>query len=90
MLVSRDHVGRAAARPTDMIAWAERLGVTDLGLEHMLIDDDVVTGAHTHGLRVGALTVNNETTLRRIVAFGVDVITTDRLDVAACIRETAR
>ena len=90
LLVSRDHVARAAALATDTIAWAERLGVTDLGLEHTLIDADVVAGAHTHGLRVGAWTVNDETALRCLVALGVDVITTDRPDLAVRIRETAR
>ena len=82
LLVSRDHVARAAARATDTIAWGERLGVTDLGLEHTLIDADVVAGAHAHGLRLGAWTPNDEPALRRLITLGVDVITTDHPDLA--------
>ncbi|HMH50695.1 MAG TPA: glycerophosphodiester phosphodiesterase family protein [Candidatus Acidoferrum sp.] len=90
LLVSRDHVARAAAHATDAVAWAERLGVTDLGLEHTLIDADVVTVARAHGLRVGAWTPNDEPAIRRLVALGLDIITTDRLDLALRLRETVR
>jgi glycerophosphoryl diester phosphodiesterase len=82
LLVSRDQLSRAAARPADTVAWAERLGATDLGLEHTLIDAHVVMAAHAHGLRVGAWTPNDESAIRRLVALGVDVITTDRPDLA--------
>ena len=87
--MSRDHVARAAARATETIAWAERLGATDLGLEHTLIDAEVVASVRARGLRLGAWTPNDETALRRLVALGVDVITTDRPDLAVRIRETA-
>ena len=90
LLVSREHVARAAAPATETIAWAQRLGVADLGLEHTLIDADVVTGAHARGLRVGAWTPNDEPALRRLIALGVDVITTDHPGLALRIRETAR
>ena len=90
LLVSRDHVARAGARPMDTIGWAERLGVTDLGLEHTVIDADVVMAAHAHSLRLGAWTPNDESALPRLVALGVDVITTDRPDLAAHIRDAAR
>jgi glycerophosphoryl diester phosphodiesterase len=82
LLVSRDQVTRADARPADTVGWAERLGATDLGLEHTLIDAHVVMAAHAHGLRVGAWTPNDESALRRLAALGVDVITTDRPDLA--------
>src|SRR5206468_6399377 len=82
LLVSRGHVERAASPATETIAWAERLGVSDLGLEHTLIDADVVTVAHAHGLRLGAWTANDESALRRLVALGVDGITTDHPDLA--------
>jgi glycerophosphoryl diester phosphodiesterase len=87
VLVSCEQVTRAASRATDTIVWAERLGITDLGLEHTLIDANVVTVAHAHGLRLGAWTPNDAGALRRLVALGVDVITTDRPDLALRIRE---
>ena len=80
--MSRQQVAHAASPATDTTVWAKRLGATDLGLEHTLIDADVVTGAHAHGLRVGAWTPNDEPGLRRLAALGVDVITTDRPDLA--------
>ena len=86
LLVSRDHVARAAARARDTVAWAERLGATDLGLEQTLIDADVVMVAHAHGLRLGAWTPNDESALRLLMVLGVDVITTDRPDLALRLR----
>lgn len=90
LLVSRDDVERAAARATDTVGWAGRLGVSDLGLEHTLIDADVVTGAHAGGLRLGAWTPNDERALRHLAGLGVDVITTDRPDLAVRMRDAAR
>jgi glycerophosphoryl diester phosphodiesterase len=82
LLVSGEQITRAASPATDTIAWAKRLGVTDLGLEHTLIDAEVVTAGHTQGLRVGAWTPNDESAIRRLVALSVDVITTDHPDLA--------
>jgi glycerophosphoryl diester phosphodiesterase len=87
LLVARDHVERAAARAVDTVEWAVRLGVTDLGLEHTLIDSDVVEAAHARGLVLGAWTANDEGALRRLATLGVDLITTDRPDLAVRIRD---
>ena len=90
LLVSRNAVACAAARATDTIEWAGRLGVSDLGLEHTLIDADVVAAAHARGLRLGAWTPNDEGALRHLAALGVDVITTDRPDLAVRMCDAAR
>jgi glycerophosphoryl diester phosphodiesterase len=90
LLVAREHVERAGARPADTLGWADRLGVTDLGLEHTLIDAHVVAGARARGLRLGAWTPNDEPALRRLATLGVDIITTDRPDLAVRIRDGAR
>ena len=87
LLVARGDVERAGARATDTLEWATRLGVTDLGLEQTLVDADVVAGAHARGLLVGAWTANDERTLRRLFALGVDVVTADRPDIALTLRE---
>lgn len=89
LLVGRNHVERVEARATDTIEWADRLEVTDLGLDHTLIDADVVSAARTRGLRLGAWTVNDEPALRRLAALGVDLITTDRPDLAVRVRDGA-
>jgi glycerophosphoryl diester phosphodiesterase len=90
LLVARDQVERAGARAADTLGWAARLGVTDLGLEHTLIDAHVVAGARARGLRLGAWTPNDEPALRRLATLGVDVITTDRPDLAVRIRDGLR
>jgi glycerophosphoryl diester phosphodiesterase len=87
LLVGRHHVERAGARAVDTVEWAEKLGVTDLGLEHTLIDADVVDAAHARGLVLGAWTVNDEGALRRLASLGVDLLTTDRPDLAVRIQD---
>jgi glycerophosphoryl diester phosphodiesterase len=86
LLVSRAAVESASAGAADVIGWARRLGVTDVGLEHTLIDADLVSAARAGGLRVGAWTPNDEPALRRLFDLGVDLITTDRPDLALRIR----
>ena len=82
LLVGRNHVESAAARPTETVEWAERLGVTDLGPGHTLVDAEVATAARARGLGLIVWTPNDENEMRRQAALGVDVITTDRPDLA--------
>src|SRR5712691_887656 len=90
LLVGRNHVDTAAARPTETVEWAGRLGVTDLGPGHTLVDAEVAAAARARGLGLIVWTPNDETEMRRLAALGVDVITTDRPDLALRLRETAR
>jgi glycerophosphoryl diester phosphodiesterase len=82
LLVSRAHVRLARARPADTVAWALRYGATDVGLKHSLVDSTVMAAARAAGVRVGAWTVNDEPEMRRLIALGVDVLTSDRPDLA--------
>lgn len=82
LLVGRRGVEQAGARAAATVEWAMHLGVTDLGLEHTLVDDSVVTAARACGLRLGAWTANDEAAIRRLAGLGVDIITTDRPDRA--------
>jgi glycerophosphoryl diester phosphodiesterase len=61
---------------------ARDLGATDLGMNHRLIDADVMAAARAAGVRVSAWTVNEEADIRRMVDLGVDVVMSDRPDVA--------
>ena len=85
LLVGRSHVDSAAARPTETVEWAKRLGVTDLGPGHTLVDAEVAAAARARGLGLIVWTPNDEAEMRRLVALGVDVITTDRPDLAVQI-----
>ena len=82
LLVSAMHVRLARARPADTVAWALKFGATDVGLKHTLVDESVIMAARASGVKVGAWTVNDEPEMRRLIALGVDVLTSDRPDLA--------
>jgi glycerophosphoryl diester phosphodiesterase len=82
LLVAQAHVALVDARPEDAIEWARGVGATDAGLQHPLVTPGVVAAAREVGLGLGTWTVNDEPTMRRLAALGVDVITTDRPDLA--------
>jgi glycerophosphoryl diester phosphodiesterase len=86
LLVSRGAVERAGVRPEASIDWAVAAGVTDVGLEHTLVDQAVVAAARAARLLLGVWTVNEEAAMRRMLALGVDVLTTDRPDAARRLR----
>jgi glycerophosphoryl diester phosphodiesterase len=81
LLVGRGRVEGERAAPRDAIRWAAEVGATDLGMDHRLIDADVVAAARTAGIRLSAWTVNDEADLRRAIGLGLDVIMTDRPDL---------
>jgi glycerophosphoryl diester phosphodiesterase len=82
LLVARGDVERDRARPAEAVGRARDLGATDLGMNHRLIDADVMAAARAAGVRVSAWTVNEEADIRRMVDLGVDVVMSDRPDVA--------
>jgi glycerophosphoryl diester phosphodiesterase len=82
LLVSRGAVERARARPEDTVEWARAAGVTDLGLEQSLVTSRVAAAARAAMLVLGVWTVNDEAAMRRVSALGVDILTTDRPDLA--------
>jgi glycerophosphoryl diester phosphodiesterase len=82
LLVSRMHVRLARARPADTVAWARQYGATDVGLKYTLVDETVIEAARAAGVAVGVWTVNEEPDMRRLIALGVDVLTSDRPDLA--------
>jgi glycerophosphoryl diester phosphodiesterase len=82
LLVGRADLRCADARPEETVAWARAAGATDLGLDHTLVDGATVGAAHAAGLALGVWTVNDESEMTRLIDLGVDVITTDRPDLA--------
>jgi glycerophosphoryl diester phosphodiesterase len=81
-LVGRAAVERAGVRPEVSVDWARATGATDVGLEFTLLDEQVVAAARAASLVLGVWTVNDEAAMRRMLALGVDVLTTDRPDLA--------
>ena len=82
LLVGRGDVGRDRVRPAEAVRRARELGATDLGMNHRLIDADVVAAARAAGIRLSAWTVNDENDIRRMIDLGVDLVMSDRPDLA--------
>jgi glycerophosphoryl diester phosphodiesterase len=82
LLVGQTPLALASARAEDTIGLAVDLGAADIGFEHVLVDAPVVAAVRRAGLTIGVWTVNDEATVRRFAELDVDVVTTDRPDVA--------
>ena len=58
------------------------LGASAIGYDFRHLDADRVAATRKAGLMVGAWTVNEESDIRRVIELGVDVVISDRPDVA--------
>ena len=85
-LMGRGDVERMRARPAEAVRRARELGATDLGMNHRLIDADVVAAARDAGIRLSAWTVNEEADIQRMLTLGVGVIMSDRPDLVKRLR----
>jgi glycerophosphoryl diester phosphodiesterase len=85
-LMARGDVERMRARPGEAVRRARELGATDLGMNHRLIDADVVSAARDAGIRLSAWTVNEEADIHRMLALGVGMIMSDRPDLVKRLR----
>jgi glycerophosphoryl diester phosphodiesterase len=64
---------------------ARAAGVWHVGLQHALVTPDVVRQARGAGLVLGAWTVNEPDAMRRLIEQHIDIVTTDRPDLARSI-----
>jgi glycerophosphoryl diester phosphodiesterase len=81
LLVARGDVERDRARPAEAVGRARLLGATDLGMNHRLIDTEVIAAARAAGIRLAAWTVNEEADIQRMITVGVDMVMSDRPDL---------
>jgi glycerophosphoryl diester phosphodiesterase len=82
LLVSRGRTERERASAAEAVRLAREAGAAWLGINHRLLDADVVAAARHAGIRVAAWTVNQEPDIRRVLDLGVDVVISDRPDLA--------
>jgi len=82
LLMSRTRLGAEGISALDAVRRAAGLGATDIGLDHRLVDARVVAAARAARLRLSVWTVNTEADLLRARELGVDLVMTDRPDVA--------
>ena len=61
---------------------AQRAGVTMLGLDQRLVSAEALARVRGAGMTLGVWTVNDADAIRRFIDLGVDVIITDRPDLA--------
>ena len=82
LLVSRTRVDRERVAAREAVKWAKAAGATDLGIDFRALDAEVIADSRAAGLRVAAWTVNDEADIRRVLGLGVDVVISDRPDLA--------
>ena len=82
LLVSTARVHAAGGAAREAVRWSTVVGATTLGIDHRALDADVITAARAARVLVAAWTVNEERDLRRVLGLGVDVIISDRPDLA--------
>ncbi len=67
------------------LATARTVGVGMVGLHQALVDAETVTACRRAGLRLAVWTVNKPARLRRFIDLGVDIVITDRPDLAKAL-----
>jgi glycerophosphoryl diester phosphodiesterase len=82
LIVSRARAQAAGVTPRELVGWATAVRANALAIDHRALDDAVLAAARAAGVRVGAWTVNEERDLRRVLGLGVDVVISDRPDLA--------
>jgi glycerophosphoryl diester phosphodiesterase len=86
LLVSRRMLETAGAAAADAVRWTREHGGTHLGMDFRALDGRVIEAARSAGVVVAAWTVNDEADLRRIMGLGVDLVISDRPDLALELR----
>ncbi|HEV8642856.1 MAG TPA: glycerophosphodiester phosphodiesterase family protein [Methylomirabilota bacterium] len=81
-LLGRAEVQHERVGPAASVTRAGQLGAAAVGIDHRLVDADVVAAARRAGLRLAAWTVNDEADIRRMIDLGVDVVISDRPNLA--------
>ena len=81
-LYSRRTIGDLGSTLRAEMEPAQRAGVTMLGLHQNLVDAATVEFVRKAGMTLGVWTVNEAGGIRRFIGLGVDIIITDRPDLA--------
>ena len=66
----------------------KRLGARAVGMNYRAVTPELIQALHEQGIMLSAWTVELETDMRRLMAWGADFITSDRPDlVRACMKK---
>ena len=80
LLINRARVEREGAAA--LVQEARDVRASHLAIDHRAIDATAVAAARAAGLVLGAWTVNTESDLRRMIDQGIDILISDRPDLA--------
>jgi len=86
LLVGQSRVQREGVPAREAVRWTQEVGASHLGIDHRVLDPGVVEAARAAGIVLATWTVNDETDLRRAMAAPVDVVISDRPDLALRLR----
>jgi glycerophosphoryl diester phosphodiesterase len=86
LLVGRGRVEQARTAADDVIRRTRQAGAMAVGLDYRVLDPQVLAAARRAGLTVAAWTVNEDGDLRRVLGLGVDIVISDRPDLALRLR----
>lgn len=81
-LYSKRRLERMGSTVERELAELPKLGVGFVGLHQVLVSPEVINQARQAGLLLGVWTVNEAPAMERFVSLGVDVLITDRPDLA--------
>jgi glycerophosphoryl diester phosphodiesterase len=81
LLVSRARAERVAVA-REVVGLVTAAGAADLGIDHRALSAEIVAAARAARVRVAAWTVNEEADIRRVIGLGVDIVISDRPDLA--------
>jgi glycerophosphoryl diester phosphodiesterase len=81
-LIARGRDRRDRLTAEEALDRVRAVRATHVGIHFRLLDGGLVAALQQAGLAVGAWTVNEEADIRRVLGLGVDVLITDRPDLA--------
>lgn len=81
-LYSKRTIGDLGSTFRAELRTAKAAGVAFMGLHQDLVDEQTVDLVREAGLSMSAWTLNDEAGIRRVVKLGVDIVITDRPDIA--------
>ena len=71
-----------------LVERVKRLGARAVGMNYRAVTPELIQALHEQGIMLSAWTVELETDMRRLMAWGADFITSDRPDlVGACMKK---
>ena len=85
-LIARGHERRDRLTAEEALDRTRAVRATHAGINFRLLDGPLVAAVQRAGMAVGAWTVNEEADIRDVLALGVDVVITDRPDLALKLR----